>query len=84
MATITLDITIGKGANATTHAHTIDSDDVPLLLIEAAQDGKMGLLRESIADFLDLSPEVSKHLTMRHVKQIGKAIEEASKSPNGA
>lgn len=83
MATIDLTITTGKGEKSESHTYTIDPLDVPLALVEASEDGKFGMLRQAIADFLDLPDNISRQLTVRHVKQISEAISEASKIPNG-
>ena len=83
MATITFDITVGKGERATTSSHTFDGDDIPLILVEASQTGDAKMLREAIAEFLDLPDNVSRQLTLRNIKQIGAAIKEASDAPNG-
>lgn len=82
MAQVTLEITVGKGEKQATHKYTFDGDDVPLLLLEASQEGKAAMMREAIQDFLEMPPEIAKQLTMRHVKQIGAAIKEAIDSPN--
>lgn len=97
MATINLDITFkysrdkkdeetGKPVKVTEQASrsfTIDSDDIPLILVEGMEEGKFGLMREGIADFLGLTPEESRQLTVRHMKVIGKAVKEAQTIPNG-
>lgn len=66
----------------TTRSFAIDSDDIPLILVEGMDDGKFGLMREGIADFLGLTQEESKQLTVRHLKAIGKAMKEAQTVPN--
>ena len=97
MATISLDITFkytreekdketGKPAKVTEErlrAFTIDSDDIPLILVEGMEEGKFGLMREGIADFLGLTQEESRQLTVRHMKAIGKAMKDAQTIPNG-
>ena len=82
MATITLEITLGKGEKAVTTAHVFDPDDMPLTFFEAAEENKISLMRGGITDLLELTPEQSRGLTIRHVKQITAAIKEASKLPN--
>lgn len=82
MATITLDITLGKGEHAVTSSHAFDPDDMPLTFFEAAEQEKVGLMRAGITEVLGLTPEQSAGLTIRHVKQITAAIKEASKAPN--
>jgi hypothetical protein len=83
MARVTLEIEVGKGDGKTTHSYSFDGDDVPLLLLEASQEGKAALMREALTDFLELPEAVARQLTIRHIKQIGQAIKEASESPNG-
>lgn len=83
MASVTLKIEVGKGEKKTAHEYTFDGDDVPLILLEATQEGKAGLMREALTDFLELPADVARQLTIRHVKQIGAAIKEATESPNG-
>jgi hypothetical protein len=82
MATVDLEIKVGKGAKATTHNYKFDGDDVPLLLLEAQQEGKASLMREALTDFLELPEAVARQLTIGHIKQIGAAIKEATESPN--
>lgn len=82
MASVTLKIEVGRGAKAQAHEYTFDGDDVPLILLEATQEGKAGLMREALTDFLELPDDVARQLTIRHVKQIGAAIKEATESPN--
>ena len=84
MALITLDITIGRGEKAVTTRHVFDPDDMPLIFMESAEEGKIGPMRESIAELLDLTEQQSRQLTLRHLKQISTAIKEASASPNGS
>ena len=84
MPLFTVEIIVGKGEKAKTYSYTADSLDMPLALVEAAQDGKMAILRESITEFMDIPEEVSKHLTVRHVNQISAAVAEASKLPNAS
>lgn len=83
MARVTLEIEVGKGEGKQTHTYSFDGDDVPLLLLEASQEGKAALMREALTDFLELPEGVARQLTIRHIKQIGAAIKEASESPNG-
>lgn len=83
MAKVTLDITTGKGEKKQTHSYAFDGDDVPLLLLEAQQEGKASLMREALTDFLDLPEAVARQLTIGHIKQIGAAIKEATEVPNG-
>lgn len=83
MATITIDITLGKGEKSVTTQHSFDPDDMPLAFFEAAEEGKMSAMRTHIADLVGLTPEQSAGLTVRHLKQITAAIKEASKIPNG-
>lgn len=82
MAKVDLEIKVGKGAKQTTHNYSFDGDDVPLLLLEAQQEGKAALMREAITDFLELPEPVARQLTIGHIKQIGAAIKEATESPN--
>lgn len=82
MARVTLDIEVGKGESKQTHSYSFDGDDVPLLLLEASQEGKAALMREALTDFLELPEAVAKQLTIRHIKQIGNAIREATDAPN--
>jgi hypothetical protein len=79
---ITVDITVGKGEKAVTHQYQVDSDDMPLALLEALQTGEAKLMRQGITDFLELPDEEAKHLTVRHVKQIGEALKAAQDGPN--
>lgn len=83
MAQVTLEIDVGKGEKKQTHKYTFDGDDVPLLLLEAQQEGKASLMREALTDFLELPDAVARQLTIRHIKQIGAAIKEATEIPNG-
>ncbi len=97
MATINLDITfkytrekkdnetgkLVKAVEEVSRTFTIDSDDIPLILVEGMEEGKFGLMREGIADFLGLTPEESRQVTVRHMKAIGKAMKEAQTIPNG-
>lgn len=83
MAKVTLEITTGKGEKQQHHAFSFEGDDIPLLLLEASQEGKAALMREALAEFLELSETVAKQLTIGHIKQIGAAIKEAVDSPNG-
>ena len=79
---LTIDITIGKGEKAATTKHTVDSDDMPLILLEAMEAGRIKDMREGIADLLELSEEQSRQLTTGHLKQIAKAIKAAAELPN--
>lgn len=80
---IDIDITIGKGDKAKTTKHTVDSDDMPLILLEAMEAGQVKPIREGIAELLDLTEEESRQLTTGHLKQIARAIKEAAELPNG-
>jgi len=55
---------------------------MPLILLEALQEGNAKDMREGIAEFLDLTTEQSRALTVRDVKTIGAALKEASEVPN--
>ena len=87
MAVIDLEITFkyknGKEPAERLRSFHIDSDDIPLILVEGMDDGKFGMMREGIADFLELTEEESRQLTVRHLKQIGKAMKAAQEIPNG-
>ena len=63
--------------------YNVDSDDLPLILLESLEDGKVGLMRVGIAEFLGLSETESRQLTVRHIKQIGAAMKAAQELPNG-
>lgn len=78
---INLEISVGKGDKAKTHTCSADGDDMPLVLLEALQKGDAKLMREGIADFLDLPDDIATHLTVRHVKQIGDALKAAGDVP---
>lgn len=80
---LSIEITTGKGDKAITTTHKVDSDDMPLILLEALQEGRAREMREGITDFLDLTPEQARALTVRDVKTIGAALKEASEVPNG-
>lgn len=79
---LSIDITIGKGEKAKITTHTVDSDDMPLILLEAMEEGKVGLIRAGITDLLSLSEEESRQLTTGHLKQIARAIKAAAELPN--
>lgn len=59
---------------------TVDSEDMPLIL---AEDESVGLMRGAMADYLGLTEEESRHLTLRHLKQIAEGIKAAGEIPNG-
>lgn len=79
---VNIDITIGKGDKAKTTQYSVDSDDLPLILLEAFQEGRAKEMREGVAEFLGLAAEEARALTLRHIKAISEALVEASKSPN--
>ena len=87
MAVINLDITFkyknGGPPEEHSRSFAIDSDDIPLILVEGMEEGKFGMMREGIADFLGLTAEESRQLTIRHMKAIGAAMKEAQTIPNG-
>lgn len=83
MAKVDLSITVGKGEKEKTYTYSFEGDDVPLILLEASQEGKAKLMREAVTDFLELPEDVARQLTIKNVKQIGAAIKEATESPNG-
>lgn len=66
-----------------THAYTVDSDDVPLIMIESMEENDFGAMRAAIADFLELPEEHAKQLTIGNLKQIGQAMKDAQNIPNG-
>lgn len=78
-----LEITYKNGAESTTKTYSVDSDDMPLILLESLDEGKIGLMRTGIAEFLGLSEAESRQLTVRHIKQIGAAMKAAQEVPNG-
>lgn len=77
-----LDITYKNGAEAQSKTYHVDSDDLPLILLESLDEGKIGLMRAGIAEFLGLSEAESRQLTVRHIKQIGAAMKAAQELPN--
>ena len=82
MATVEMVITFKhRGAAPVERTFTLDSDDMPLILAEAMDEGKIGLMREAITEYLDLSDAESKQLTVRNLKQIGEALKAASDIP---
>ena len=74
-----LDITYKDGAKT----YEVDTDDLPLILLESLDEGKVSLMRAGIAEFLGLSEAESRQLTVRHIKEIGKAMKAAQDIPNG-
>lgn len=80
---VTIEITSGKGAAAKSTVYQVDSDDMPLILLEALQTNQAKEMREGIVGFLGLSVEEGRFLTLRHVKAIGEALKAANDDPNG-
>lgn len=74
-----LEITYKDGAAKT---YSVDSDDLPLILLESLDEGKVSLMRAGLAEFLGLSDAESRQLTVRHIKQIGQAMKAAQELPN--
>lgn len=72
-----------EDGSRTTHSKTyhVDSDDIPLIFLEATSSGSVGPLREALSEFLDLTDAESRQLTVRHIKQIGAAMKEAQDDP---
>lgn len=66
-----------------TVAYTVDSDDVPLIMVESMEENDFKAMRQSIADFLELPDEHAKQLTIGNLKQIGQAMKDAQEVPNG-
>lgn len=79
---IKLEIDLKHGAETQTKAYTVDPDDLPLILLESLEDGKIGPMRTGIAQFLGLSEEESRQLTIRHIKLIAAAMKVAQDDPN--
>lgn len=76
---ITFEITLGDKPREC----RLDPDDIPLILLEAMSEGQWGPMREALAELIGLTDAESKKLTIRHLKQIGQGIKEATTIPNG-
>lgn len=83
MAEFTITIEIGRGDKAQTYTATADTEDMPLILMEAGEREAAGAMREALADYLDLPENFATRLTVRHLKQIATQIAAAVKIPNG-
>lgn len=84
MPLFTIEITVGKGDKAKTYAATADTEDMPLILMEATTRTGAADARAALAEFLDLPEEAAKRLTIRHLNQVGDAIQKVAASPNGS
>ncbi len=60
-----------------------DPDDIPLVFLEAMEEAKWRLVRESLAKMLGLTEEESRELTVRNLKQIGQGIKDSVAIPKG-
>lgn len=88
MAIIKMDITFdGKSKKGEPTRYTksfeLAPEKMPLTLIEALEESKMGLARRGIKKYLGLTQEESEQLTFEHLNQFSKAIIEAQEIPNG-
>lgn len=59
-----------------------DLDELPLVLLEVGETESIAEMRQGVVDFLDLTPEEARQVTLGHIKQITGAIEAAQQSPN--
>lgn len=84
MPMFTVEITVGKGDKAKKHTATADSNDMPLILMEAASSTGAADARQALADFLDLPDDIAKRLTIRHLNEVAAAIQEVAASPNAS
>lgn len=84
MPIFTIEITVGKGDKAKTHTATADTNDMPLILMEAATSSGAADARAALAEFLDLPDEFAKRLTIRHLNEVGEAIQKVAASPNAS
>ena len=82
MPIFTIEITVGKGEKARTHTATADTNDMPLILMEAATKDGASEARKALAEFLDLPDDIAKHLTIRHLNEVGEAVQKVAASPN--
>lgn len=60
-----------------------DLEDLPLILFEVGEAESIAEMRRGVADFLDLTEEEARQVTLGHVKQITSAIQAAQAIPNG-
>ncbi len=60
---------------------SFEPDDIPLLFLEAMDEAKWKLVRESLAGMLGLTEEESRALTVRNLKQIGQGIKDSVTIP---
>lgn len=87
MAVIKMDITFdGKDKSGKPNKYTknfeLAPEKIPLALIEALEEKRMGLARRGIKKYLGLTQEESEQLTVEHLNQFGKAVMEAQDIPN--
>lgn len=83
MAEFTITITIGRGAKARTHTATVDSQDMPLILMEAGERETAREMREALAEYLELPDDFARRLTVRHLQEVSEQIASVTKIPNG-
>ena len=83
MAEFTITIAIGRGEKARTHTATVDSQDMPLILMEAGEHETARDVREALADYLELPKDFARGLTIRHLQEVSEQIAAVSKIPNG-
>lgn len=91
MATITLEITIGKGEAQQARTIVIDPDELPLGFNEdlesAIESNKWRELNRVLAEFIGLAHAEVRQMTNRQFREvmtaIGEAAKEATTSPNG-
>jgi hypothetical protein len=84
MPIFTIEITVGKGEKAKKFTATADTQDMPLILMEAATASGAADAREALAEFLDLPADFAKRLTIRHLNEVATAIQEVAASPNAS
>ena len=58
-------------------------EDLPLILFEVGESENIAEMRRGVADFLELTDEEARQITLGHVKQITAAIQAAQAIPNG-
>lgn len=83
--TIEIDIKTVKDGKRVKETRTYerDFDDLPLILVESLESEAIHNMRLGIAEYLDLSEDEAKQLTLRHVRQFTAAISQAREIPNG-
>lgn len=66
-----------------TRTYERDLEDLPLVILEMGETDSIRESRQAVADFLDLSDEEARQITLGHIRQITDAVKAAQTSPNG-